>query len=99
MKKGFETLEALLNGKVSGRGGSTGPKMSKAAVLNKAKDHIEKITTEQKRLKTEIDLMRRETDNLQASIEPRNNFQPMVYHLRNQATTRLIYRVNNVVVR
>ena len=80
MKKGFETLEALLNGEVSGRGGSTGPKMSKAAVLNKAKDHIEKITTEQKRLKTEIDLMRRETDNLQASIEPRNNFQPMVCH-------------------
>ena len=37
MKKGFETLEALLNGEVSGQGGSTGPKMSKAAVLNKAK--------------------------------------------------------------
>ena len=37
MKKGFETLEAMLNGEVSGQGGSTGPKMSKAAVLNKAK--------------------------------------------------------------
>jgi len=68
MKKGFETLEAMLNGEVSGQGGSTGPKMSKAAVLNKAKDHIEKITTEQKRLKTEIDLMKRETDNLQAQL-------------------------------
>ena len=37
MKKGFETLEALLNGEISGQGGSSGPKMSKAAVLNKAK--------------------------------------------------------------
>merc|ERR1719410_2831697 len=64
MKKGFEKLESLVNGDV----GANGPKMSKAAVLSKAKDHIQKARSEQKRLRQEIDLLRRETENLQQQI-------------------------------
>lgn len=37
MKKGFEKLESLVNGDV----GANGPKMSKAAVLSKAKESYE----------------------------------------------------------
>ena len=46
--------------------------MSKACILNKAREHIDKKSKERKRLQQEITLLRREVESLQTQI---NNSQ------------------------
>lgn len=69
MKQGFDHLETLLNETMANTPGHTVPtKISKAGLLMKAKDTIIRHQMEKKRKQQEIDLLRRECENLQQQI-------------------------------
>ena len=70
MKQGFDHLEALLNETMANNtpGHSVPTKISKAGLLMKAKDTIIRHQMEKKRKQQEIDLLRRECENLQRQI-------------------------------
>jgi len=106
MKQGFDHLETLLNETMANTPGHTVPtKISKAGLLMKAKDTIIRHQMEKKRKQQEIDLLRRECENLQQQIscaqvgifgkikeeieKLRNNFQKLVTRSRKCAAIRI----------
>lgn len=74
MKMAFDHLEALLAERNDNSLSTT--KMSKACILNKARDHINKKHLDKKRIQQEIALLRRECENLQQQIATSQDQMP-----------------------